>query len=519
MIDKTRYTRRDYYLGNPGVRRAGSTPTKWSKELMAEYVRCREDVEYFCSKYVKVVHLDRGLVNFVPYPYQSTMWDNFRDERFNVVLACRQSGKTLAVVGFLLHYCLFHSEQTVAVVAHKASQAREILSRFTFALENLPFWLQPGCKTLNKSRVDFDNNTSIFAEATSSGALRGRSCVSGDTKIVVCRDGEIWHESIANLLDREQSELTETENMMHIVYETRNVDDGKIYVGYHQTKDLDDGYLGSGKHLKRAVKKHGPERFERRILSTHETREEALAEEAKIVDEEFVSRPDTYNIALGGGACVLFGPDNGFFGKKHSEETKAAISEFHGGKRWNFDEISHADGRAFEGVVHAAEELGVETNSRNRVVRMCGDPNSDVWFVDPEKQSAAEATFDAWKEGVEAKPSILSEKARERFTGVPKSPDHRRKISEANRGKKKSAEWIDKINRNPEKIRKTAEKHRGMKRSDEARNRMSEAKKGMVAKNKGRGYFRSPDGTEKGYFVPGEEPSEWIRGTGPRRKS
>lgn len=173
--DKTPYGRYDCYLGNPSVRRAGSRNTDWTPELMDEYIRCKESVSYFCSNYVKIVHLDRGLVNFVPYPYQDGMWQKFTDERFNVVLACRQSGKTMAVVGYLLWYCLFHSEKTVAVVAHKGDQAREILSRFSFALENLPFFLQPGCKTLNKGKIEFDNNTQIFAAATSSGSLRGKS--------------------------------------------------------------------------------------------------------------------------------------------------------------------------------------------------------------------------------------------------------------------------------------------------------------------------------------------------------
>ena len=39
-------------------------------------------------------------------------------------------------------------------------------------------------------------------------------------------------------------------------------------------------------------------------------------------------------------------------------------------------------------------------------------------------------------------------------------------------------------NKNPEKIRKTAEKHRGMKRSDDAKLKMSLAKRGKPTKNK-----------------------------------
>lgn len=175
ISDPTEYTRRDFYLGNSSVRRSGSQPTQWTIELATEYERCKNDVTYFCSKYVKIINLDRGLINFEPYSYQDQMWKQFLEDRFNIVLACRQSGKTQAVVGFLLHYAIFNANQFIAIVAHEAGQAREILARITLALENLPFFLQPGCKALNKGSIQFDHNTKIYAYASNSGSLRGKS--------------------------------------------------------------------------------------------------------------------------------------------------------------------------------------------------------------------------------------------------------------------------------------------------------------------------------------------------------
>jgi group I intron endonuclease len=52
---------------------------------------------------------------------------------------------------------------------------------------------------------------------------------------------------------------------MSIIYKTINLVNGKFYVGQHFTS-ADDGYLGSGKYLKRAVKKHGKENFVRETL-------------------------------------------------------------------------------------------------------------------------------------------------------------------------------------------------------------------------------------------------------------
>ncbi len=173
--DPTQYNRRDLYLGNANVRRSGSQPTRWTPELLAEYQRCKNDVEYFCSRYVKIIHGDHGLVNFKPYPYQATMWDNFEENRFNIVLACRQSGKTQGVVGYLAHYAIFNSEKLIALVAHERGQAIEILARITTVLENLPFFLQPGCKILNRGSIEFDHNTRIMTFAATSGSLRGKS--------------------------------------------------------------------------------------------------------------------------------------------------------------------------------------------------------------------------------------------------------------------------------------------------------------------------------------------------------
>jgi len=86
----------------------------------------------------------------------------------------------------------------------------------------------------------------------------------------------------------------------YLVYKVINNVNDKIYIGVHKTDDVNDGYLGSGKILKRAIDKYGPEHFTKEILYECETQEEMFQREADIVDEEFVTRKDTYNIKLGG---------------------------------------------------------------------------------------------------------------------------------------------------------------------------------------------------------------------------
>ena len=162
------------YLGNPQVKRDG-VAEEWDKKKLREYRKCMNDPAYFCRKYVKVVHLDRGLVPFKLYDYQEKMFEHFNDNRFSIVLACRQSGKSISSVGYILWYALFHPEKTVAILANKGATAREMLSRVTLMLENLPFFLQPGCKALNKGSIEFSNNSRIIAAATSGSSIRGMS--------------------------------------------------------------------------------------------------------------------------------------------------------------------------------------------------------------------------------------------------------------------------------------------------------------------------------------------------------
>ena len=162
------------YLGNPNVKRDGVIQG-WSEETIQEYMKCMQDPAYFAVTYCKIISLDKGLVNFKLYPYQEKMFQHFNDNRFTIVLACRQSGKSISSVAYLLWFAIFHSEKNIAILANKGATAREMLARITLMLENLPFFLQPGTKALNKGSIEFSNNSKIFAAATSGSSIRGQS--------------------------------------------------------------------------------------------------------------------------------------------------------------------------------------------------------------------------------------------------------------------------------------------------------------------------------------------------------
>lgn len=84
------------YLGNIKLKKSG-TPIDWTPEMVDEWIKCRDDPIYFTEKYIKIINLNDGLVNFLPYDYQKQIIQTIHDERFTIVLTGRQSGKALAL--------------------------------------------------------------------------------------------------------------------------------------------------------------------------------------------------------------------------------------------------------------------------------------------------------------------------------------------------------------------------------------------------------------------------------------
>ena len=162
------------YLGNPLLKKA-NVKQDFTKEQIAEYVKCAHDPIYFTKNYVKIVSLDEGLVPFKMWDFQEELIKKFHRSRFNIAKLPRQTGKSTTVVSYLLHYALFNDSVNIGILANKASTARDLLGRLQTAYENLPKWIQQGVVSWNKGSMELENGSKILAASTSASAVRGMS--------------------------------------------------------------------------------------------------------------------------------------------------------------------------------------------------------------------------------------------------------------------------------------------------------------------------------------------------------
>jgi len=162
------------YLGNIHLKKTGEQ-IEWTPDLIKEYMKCAEDPIYFAKNYIKIVHVDKGLIPFEMYSYQEEITEKIANNRRVAVLTARQSGKTTTAMAIILHYILFNEFKTVAILANKGDAAREVMARVKLAYEALPKWLQQGIEEWNKGNIALENGCQVLAGTTTSSAIRGKS--------------------------------------------------------------------------------------------------------------------------------------------------------------------------------------------------------------------------------------------------------------------------------------------------------------------------------------------------------
>ena len=84
------------------------------------------------------------------------------------------------------------------------------------------------------------------------------------------------------------------------IYKTTCLVNNKFYIGMHITTNINDNYLGSGKLLKRSIKKYGKKKFKREILDIVPNEIILKKREKEIITEDLLKNPLCLNLKTGG---------------------------------------------------------------------------------------------------------------------------------------------------------------------------------------------------------------------------
>ena len=234
--------------------------------------------------------------------------------------------------------------------------------------------------------------------------------------------------------------------MSWCIYRITNLINGKTYIGQHKYKKLNDEYMGSGVYLAKAKKKYGIENFKKDILVFGIVRKDFI----DLLEKEYIKfyrsiGKAEYNIANGGNGRGTV-----------SDETKQKISKSRSGKpTWN-------KGKPMSEEYKIKLSMALKGKPTWNTGKKCGPLSEE------HKRKISESE----------KGRKLSEETRKKMSesrkGKSSSEEQKKKISAALKGRSHSEEH----NRKVSEALKGNTNSKGKHRTEETKNKISKALKG-----------------------------------------
>ena len=162
------------YLNNPNLPTVDSQ-YEYTSEMVRDIKKCTINILYFAENFFYIVSLDEGKQTIDLHLCQKRVLRKMRDNRFFILLASRQIGKTTLMTIYALRVACFQQDQSILIVANKEGTAIEIFRRIRLAYEELPNWLKPGVKEYGKTSMSLANGCRIGISTTTGTAARGQS--------------------------------------------------------------------------------------------------------------------------------------------------------------------------------------------------------------------------------------------------------------------------------------------------------------------------------------------------------
>jgi len=166
---------------------------------MEEFVKCAANPYYFINTKINILHLERGVVPFLMYPYQAGALKHIISEQYSISLKPRQMGMTTLLAALMLWLAMFHPNTNCLVISIKMTVAKGFLKKVRGMYKRLPDYLKMEIVNGNKSmgtatEMIFANESEISVSAATSDAGRSESInFLGIDEVAFQRNAEeIW---------------------------------------------------------------------------------------------------------------------------------------------------------------------------------------------------------------------------------------------------------------------------------------------------------------------------------------
>ena len=150
----------------------GNIVFEYTEHELKEIKKCANDIVYFANNYCTVM-TDEGLQRIKLRGYQEKLLRHLVNNRFNIVLASRQVGKTICSSIYIAWYSLFNFDKNALVLANKGTTTKEIVDKGKVILTFLPFFMKPGILKWDVYTSKFDNGCRIQGDTTTKKAAIG----------------------------------------------------------------------------------------------------------------------------------------------------------------------------------------------------------------------------------------------------------------------------------------------------------------------------------------------------------
>lgn len=159
-----------FLYGNTQLRKP-NLMFEYTQEEIEIIMRCKNDINYFANHYAYTMNPSTGSLNLITLrDYQEDLLNTINDNRFTVIVASRQCGKTISSSIYLAWYILFNYDKTAFLCGNIEKTAVDILGKVVDVIKNVPFFMKPGVIKGSSLEWKFDNGCRLMGAATTKRA-------------------------------------------------------------------------------------------------------------------------------------------------------------------------------------------------------------------------------------------------------------------------------------------------------------------------------------------------------------